>query len=377
MQDCEDVIHPLCYRLFNWLIPRKDMVQLPVMALEPKWYQLTSGHYIDEFAQLHYKDLVVREMLSRSIPAAGVGCAFSRRAMEVVSSHNGGHVFSVDSLTEDYDFGFRLKQYGLKQVFVRFPISVKVTKRHWCTGREQAVRQNDLVCIREFFPAGLRASIKQKSRWVVGITLQGWENLGWMSGLWTRYMLYRDRKSLLTNLVNILGYLVVIAVLAVWLTLHIDPDAYRYPPLLERDSWLWYVIIANACLLLWRIAWRAFCVQRLYGPRQALLSLPRMVWGNLINFFATCRAIRLYVNYLKTGKPIGWDKTAHVFPDEAALSRYRRKLGELLLEGRAVDSEALARALERQRAEPRPLGQILKEMGVLSDEQLALALQRQ
>src|SRR5215468_10480783 len=33
MQDCEDVIHPLCYKLLNYLIPRKDMVQLPVHSL--------------------------------------------------------------------------------------------------------------------------------------------------------------------------------------------------------------------------------------------------------------------------------------------------------------------------------------------------------
>jgi adsorption protein B len=32
MQDCEDVIHPLAWRLFNWLIPRKDMVQLPLIT---------------------------------------------------------------------------------------------------------------------------------------------------------------------------------------------------------------------------------------------------------------------------------------------------------------------------------------------------------
>ena len=81
MQDCEDVIHPLCYRIFNWLIPRKDMVQLPVLSLARKWHEFTASHYIDEFAQLHNKDMVVREAINRSVPAAGVGVAFSRRAL--------------------------------------------------------------------------------------------------------------------------------------------------------------------------------------------------------------------------------------------------------------------------------------------------------
>jgi len=100
MQDCEDVIHPLCYKLFNYLIPRKDMVQLPVHSLPRKWYEFTAGHYIDEFAQLHLKDLIVREVLNKSVPAAGVGCAFSRRAFETIATHNKNQLFSIDSLTE-------------------------------------------------------------------------------------------------------------------------------------------------------------------------------------------------------------------------------------------------------------------------------------
>lgn len=377
MQDCEDIIHPLCYRLFNHLIPRKDMVQLPVMALETKWHNFTSGHYIDEFAQLHYKDLVVREFLNRSIPAAGVGCAFSRRAFETVAGSNRNQLFSIDSLTEDYDFGFRLKEHGMKQVFVKFPVTRTVTRKHWLTGHESRVEEPDMVCIREFFPSSFKAAMRQKSRWVVGITLQGWANLGWMGGFWTRYMLYRDRKSLLTNLVNLLGYLVVAAVLAVWIAIAVDPDSYRYPPLLERDSWLWYVILANGGLLAWRVSLRAWCVSRLYGVRQGVLSVPRMVWGNVINFAATCRAIRLYLRYLRTGKLIAWDKTTHVYPSEADLQCYRRKLGDLLLEERLVSVEHLNQALERQKERPSRLGEILVEMGVVQERELASVLQRQ
>ena len=378
MQDCEDIIHPLCYKLFNHLIPRKDMVQLPVMALETPWHQFTSGHYIDEFAQLHYKDLVVRELLNRSIPAAGVGCAFSRRALETVAASNRNQLFSIDSLTEDYDFGFRLKEHGMKQIFVKFPVTRRLTRRHWLTRQPREVEAPDMVCIREFFPSRFKAAVRQKSRWVVGITLQGWANLGWQGDWWTRYMLLRDRKSLLTNLINLLGYVVVVAVLAVWAAMALDPDgAWQYPPLVERDSWLWYVILANAGLLAWRITLRAWCVFRLYDLRQALLSVPRMVWGNVINFAATCRAIWLYQRYLRTGKLIAWDKTTHVFPSEAELRQYRRKLGDLLLERRLVSVAQLNHALEWQKHRPEPLGEILKDMGVVQERDLAMVLRRQ
>lgn len=377
MQDCEDVIHPLCYKLFNYLIPRKDMVQLPVHSLPRKWNEFTGGHYIDEFAQLHFKDLVVREYLNGSIPAAGVGCAFSRRALDTVAGGNQNQLFSIKSLTEDYDFGFRLKQYGLSQIFVNFAIIRTLTKAGFWTRKPRQVKNKELICIREFFPANFWASVRQKSRWVVGITLQGWANLGWEGDFWTKYMLFRDRKALITNFSNVLGYVVVLVVLSVWLAIWLDPESYRYPPLLEKGSGLWYLILINTGLALQRALLRAFCVQRLHGWQQAFLSIPRMIWGNIINFMATYRAVSLYRRYLKTGKPIGWDKTAHVFPSEAELQGLRRKLGDLLLEKRLVTVAQLETALDHQKKDPRPLGALLVEMGVIRTEDLVPVLETQ
>lgn len=377
MQDCEDVIHPLCYRIFNWLIPRKDMVQLPVLSLARKWYEFTASHYIDEFAQLHNKDMVVREAINRSVPAAGVGVAFSRRALQTAAKENNGQVFSVNSLTEDYDFGFRLKEYGLKQVFVRFWTTRTVRRKHWLTRRERDVSVPDLVCIREYFPSDFHASIRQKSRWVVGIALQGWEHLGWHGGLANCYMLYRDRKALLTNLVNLIGYVIALAIigLAVWNWL--DPEAYRYPSLIEPGGMLWYLMIANGVLFGVRIALRVWCTTRFYDPVQGLLSVPRMVWGNLINFFATARAIKLYVRYLRTGKKIGWDKTQHVYPSDEELSTQRRRIGELLIERRMINPQQLAQALADQQRSQERLGEVLKRMGYVGENQLAQALSAQ
>jgi len=329
MQDCEDVIHPLCYRLFNYVMPAMDMVQLPVLSLERRWHEFTGGHYLDEFAQWHYKDLVVREMLNKSIPAAGVGCAFSRRAFATVAGGHKNQVFSIDSLTEDYDFGFRLKEYGLKQAFVKFKTTRKPSKLLAST-RSAQKSEYELLSIREFFPSTFRAAVKQKSRWVVGIALQGWAHVGWKGSLATKYMLYRDRKSFITNLANITGYLLVLVLCSVWLTMSLNPDSYHFPSLLEKGSLLWYLLLTNFWLLGVRLFQRAFCVYRLYGVQQALLSLPRMVWGNLINFLATARAIRLYTRYLKTGKLIAWDKTAHSYPSDEELQEFGPVAGDVL-----------------------------------------------
>jgi len=377
MQDCEDVIHPLCYKLFNYLIPRKDMVQLPVQSLRMKWHQFTAGHYLDEFAQCHFKDMVVREALSGCLPAAGVGCAFSRRAFNIVCNKKNNQLFSIDSLTEDYDFGFRLHEHQLKQVFVRFALNRTETRISFWTGKPVTVTRKEVVCIQEFFPAKFKFSVRQKSRWVLGITLQGWANLGWKGSLATKYMLFRDRKSIFTNLLNLLGYLLVLVVLSIWLVNWLNPDAYRYPPLLEKGSLLWDVLYFNAFLLIVRVFQRFYCVYQLYGTPQALLSIPRMIWGNVINFLATSRAISQYLTYLRTGKLIKWDKTNHQYPSESELLSFRRKLGDLLLDSRCITAHQLNEALAVQKTKPLRLGQILTELGWLQENDLMQTLQRQ
>ncbi|MFX8637222.1 glycosyltransferase family 2 protein, partial [Acinetobacter baumannii] len=64
------------------------------------------GHYCDEFAESHAKAMVVRDWLGVSLPAAGVGCAFSRAAIEAIAARRGcAQPFAAECLTEDYEFG--------------------------------------------------------------------------------------------------------------------------------------------------------------------------------------------------------------------------------------------------------------------------------
>jgi adsorption protein B len=377
MQDCEDVIHPLCYKLFNYLVPRIDMIQLPVESLKTKWCQLTGGHYLDEFAQSHYKDMVVRETLGAPIPAAGVGVAFSRRALDLVCAKRNNELFSIDSLTEDYEFGFRLGELRLKQAFVRFAVTRTVAKKRPFIGMPVYVTRQDVVCVREYFPNQFRYSVRQKSRWVLGITLQGWRNLGWSGGLATRYMLFRDRKAIMTNMANLLGYLLVLLVTSMWMIESVFPDAYHYPPLLEKHSLMWNLLLVNGVLFAIRVLMRAYCVYKVHDPIQAFLSFPRMIWGNFVNFLATARAIKQYMQFLKTGKFIKWDKTAHRYPSDAELAAFRWKLGQLLLDDKVITTEQLDQALAIQRGSQKKLGEILQEMGWLRPQALDRALQRQ
>lgn len=71
LHDAEDVISPMELRLFNYLLPNKDMIQIPVYPYAPEWKGFTAGHYVDEFAENHGKDVIVREALTGQCPAPG------------------------------------------------------------------------------------------------------------------------------------------------------------------------------------------------------------------------------------------------------------------------------------------------------------------
>ncbi|MEX2264069.1 MAG: glycosyl transferase family protein [Bryobacteraceae bacterium] len=307
MEDSEDVVHPLCLKLFNYLIPSKDMVQLPVFPLEGNSLKRSSGHYIGEFAESHSKDLWVRERLAQGIPGAGVGCAFSRRAMRL-AAHPSDRPFNIHSQTEDYEFGLRLHRDNLKGIFVSQRLPFRGSTRHHA-------RVAEYVAVRGYFPPTFRQAVKQKTRWVLGITLQGWSNLGWRGGLWTRYMFFRDRKTLLTSQVNILGYVLGLTQFGLWLAESLTSDARRFPSLVPQGDMVWYLLAMDTAFVVWRIGWRFGSVYRLYGWGQAALSVPRLIWANIINACAVYRALYFYGRFRVTGT-LPWEKTAHAFPEE-------------------------------------------------------------
>tara|TARA_B100000700_G_scaffold55630_1_gene59895 strand:+ start:1927 stop:2709 length:783 start_codon:yes stop_codon:yes gene_type:complete len=95
LHDAEDVLSAMEMRLFNYLVERKDLIQLPVFPFERQWYEFTSGSYLDEFAEIHGKDVPVREALVGQVPSAGVGTCFSRRAIQLLIEQGDGIAFDV------------------------------------------------------------------------------------------------------------------------------------------------------------------------------------------------------------------------------------------------------------------------------------------
>lgn len=373
LHDSEDVLHPLELRLFNYLLPRKDMIQLPVVSLERNWYEWVAGTYMDEFAEWHGKDLVVRESMTDSVPSAGVGTCFSRRALQVLVDENQNQPFNTDSLTEDYDVGARLYRYGMTSIFVRFPVQFRVMRKSWFRPAYESTL-NMPLCVREFFPDTFRTAFRQKARWTLGIGLQGWEQMGWTGSLANRYLLFRDRKSVVTSFVSIIAYLILIQLVALIVLRASGLWDTSFPTPFETTGLIQYLLIANGFALLWRIIHRCYFTSVLYGWQHGLLSIPRMVVGNFVNFMAAARAWRMFLVGKVLNRKLVWDKTMHDFPSADLVAHAPRKLGSVLVSWRAIEDHELQSALDEQQTRQLPLGRILLSHGWLDDETLAEAI---
>ena len=369
IHDAEDVIHPLVLKVYNHFVPREyDMAQLPVFALEhsiAKYW--VANTYIDDFAELHTKDLFVRETIQGIVPSAGVGTAFSRAAIDRLASENEGQPFLLGNLTEDYEVAIRLKRVGYRAGFISYPVDRLVRRKQSDGSPGPPEIVTEIVGVRENFPTTFGAAVRQRSRWILGIAFQTWEQAGW-KGTWPmRYTLARDRRAPLTHLLNMLGYLVLAYVLlqGAFRTMPWGENLY-VRPLFTTDSTLWKITIIDTCLLAYRAVQKFISVALVYNVRQAFASIPRTVVNNLINFVATVRAARIYLSHKLFGHAIVWHKTEHVFPDEAELREYTKSIEDILVEEGFVTRQQIFDALGDENTGSTPAR--LLGMGLLDEK---------
>lgn len=290
LHDAEDMVHPHALALLDRGLDTADFVQLPVRPELQRHSPWIAGHYCDEFAESHGKGMVVRDWLGVGLPAAGVGCAFSRAAIEAIAVRRGASdPFEAECLTEDYECGLLIAEIGGKARFVR--------------ARDA---DGQLIATREFFPAQLGAAVRQKTRWLHGIAFQGWERLGWSGSLAELWMRSRDRRGPFTAIVLATAYLLIILLPilagAEWAGL------YTPPPLSPTMQGL---LLANTVALAWRVVWRVAFTTREYGIAQGLLAIIRMPVGNVVAIMAGRRALAAYLATLRSGL-VKWDHTIHL-----------------------------------------------------------------
>ncbi|MBW6528071.1 glycosyl transferase family protein [Sphingomonas sp. RHCKR7] len=292
LHDAEDMVHPLEPRAAADALRDAALVQLPVLPLIDPARRWITGHYADEFAETHARDLVARGALGAALPLAGVGCAIRYAALEQLAAAN-GLPFAADSLTEDYELGLRAAALGLTVRFTRW--------------RDAA---GGLIATRAYFPDTLPGAVRQKARWVGGIALAGWDRTGWGARrVAERWMRWRDRRAPLAAAAVTAGYTAVALAAMSAAGHHWRGDS---PPMPPRG--LRAMLAINAVLLGWRLVARARLTAAAYGWREGLRALPRIAVANAVLVLSAWRAARLHVAALR-GAPLRWEKTAHRFPD--------------------------------------------------------------
>lgn len=334
--DAEDVIHAESLTAINAHLDHYDMIQVPVIPLPTPLTEIVHGIYIDEFCEFQKRDLWVRWRLRGFLPSAGVGTAFSRKAIERLAEIGNNRVFEPACLTEDYENGFKVRALGYRQILLPLDNASPVT--------------------REYFPRTWRTAAKQRTRWATGIVWQGLEQHGWKGGPSQWWWHWRDRKGIIGHPIGLVANVLFVYGL--------------FKPI---DHALISLTLAFAVLQSFT---RTILVGTQYGWAHGAMSIVRIPAANLLNTIATIRATRQYWQARARGETIPWLKTAHQYPNRFALEPHRPGLREILVQSAYCTNEAIEQAIA---AKPpgTPFGPWLVTHGVITEEELYEAMSLQ
>lgn len=365
LHDAEDVLHPLTLKVYNHHVPeRLDMAQIPVFPLElPPLRYWVGNSYADEFAEWHAKDMHSREAIGGLVPSAGVGTAFSRRALDFLALKHGGGPFRNGQLAEDYMVGLELCRAGYRTGFIDHPVE---REAHKGEGAPRRIRER--VAVREHFPTRFGDAIRQKARWIMGTAFQGWEHGGWWGSPTVRYTLLRDRRAPVVHVLNAAGYCVLGYAAVEWIVQSTSlRNSVYLRPLFEQGSLLWRIVLIDTVLLGYRVAQKVGCVADVYGPRQGIMAIPRYPVASAVNLGATARAAWLYGAHRIFNRPLAWSKTRHDFPGAEALDEFHGSIEDLLVEQGYVDRDKLGEVLRKSHGRSAP--RTLLDMHLLDEDQ--------
>lgn len=303
IHDAEDVIHHSSLKLVNFRNLEYDFIQIPVFSLDIPAYKLTAGIYIDEFIEAHTKDLLVRDHFNAGLPSAGVGTVISMSVVQKLLKLQGGKFLDESTLTEDYHLGLVCHDLKVKSHFSceYFEYTDKETKKN----------KKDYIATRGYFPQKIKQSIRQKTRWSLGISLQGFEARRWKStNFFAAYFLWKDRKGLVnaplftTALIFTSYFIATFIKTGAWPSLNYTP----YNGIFIALMW------ANLVFSLVRIMQRISLVAKVYGASVAILVPVRWILSNFINTLSTYNAFLQWTSSKLKGELPVWSKTEHMMP---------------------------------------------------------------
>jgi adsorption protein B len=79
------------------------------------------------------------------------------------------------------------------------------------------------------------------------------------------------------------------------------------------------LLVANLLFLIWRVGHRVLFTTMIYDWHHGLMAGPRLIVASVLNFFASARAINIYLAHRLLRRPLRWDKTRHAYPFQLGL----------------------------------------------------------
>jgi bacteriophage N4 adsorption protein B len=294
LHDSEDVIDPRTFPVYAAYALEHDYIQVPVFSLNRDKGAHVASTYMDEFAERHTREMIVRDAVGAAIPSAGVGTCMTKRLLKHFLKTR-GQVLMSGTVTEDYILGVEAKRSGFKSAFAAVSAN--------------ADEGLDFVATREFFPRTLAASIKQKSRWVYGINFEAAHKLGWDGDLWDVYFFMRDRKGMITNFLPAISMTMFGLLFLDYIDLSNIPPGLE--PLLEAS------LGANLIALIARYVVRVAACRQVYGGFDWIGVAVRWPVALYINMAAVFLAWKTYLGESEFAtKPVVWSKTVHELPED-------------------------------------------------------------
>ncbi len=177
----------------------------------------------------------------------------------------------------------------------------------FCVRYEKENGETEFIATREYFPARLKASIRQKSRWTLGIAFQGLENFSWAGTRVDRYFMWRDRRGPWNSILVVLSTVLFLTFVML--------RGFDHVPTILQNSFFQALVILNMFNLIVRMGQRMKAVALTNSSRQSFLVPARWLVANFVNIAATWQAYRQYRVSQKTGQRPVWLKTEHRLPE--------------------------------------------------------------
>jgi adsorption protein B len=292
LHDSEDVIAPRSFEVHARESEHSAMIQIPVFSLDARDRSTVGATYMEEFAERHTREMILRAQIGACIPSAGVGTCL-RKDLILHFLDKRGHVLQADSVTEDYLLGTEAHRDGFKTTFAAI--------------RDGTSAEAPIIATLEYFPKSFWASVKQKTRWVYGIAFQGTKRIGWSGNAWDVFFLYRDRKGAFTNLLPLVSLLIMFSALLV------GAESAHLPP--WQKYLLWFVLAGNTISIFVRLYFKAVAFRTVYGAYDVIGIVLRWPLGIIINAVAVASAWRMFiVDSRLASRPVAWAKTRHELP---------------------------------------------------------------